>query len=209
MLVAPIPLPETPVGRHAVVPCQRVRSAPSDHRDAEDHPGLPRPRQERRACPAHGRSSQRGRDGACQQWAPVPPSALRQAPAQAPQPLHPRGLPGPPLRSWGGPWRCGRWGRGDCTPLHAAAYGGHQSLCTYLAEYTDVNAQTNVGDTALHMAARYGQDSACTYLAELSKIDAQNNDCQTALHLAALSGFSGTVSRLLHARASANTMDVH
>ena len=52
------------------------------------------------------------------------------------------------------------------TPLHLAAFWGHNEVAKYLIEKNaDVNATTNKGRTALELAALYGHSALATWLA--------------------------------------------
>ena len=85
------------------------------------------------------------------------------------------------------------------TPLHVAAYGGHDQIVEFLiAEGADVNATTASGSTPLHGAAYGGHARCAQMLIEAgAEVSAANNSGYTPLHSAAAGGSVETVKLLV------------
>lgn len=79
------------------------------------------------------------------------------------------------------------------TPLHRAAYEGHENIVkTLLLRGADVLSQTEDGWQPLHCACRWGQTAVASLLLQNgADINAQTNGKLTSLHLAA-TGAEGT-----------------
>jgi len=92
--------------------------------------------------------------------------------------------------------------RGE-TPLHQAAYLGHEAVALLLLQHgADVKGKAN-GRTALHFAALGGHRAmAHLLLQQPSNVSAVDNVGMTALHFAALKGHEEVVEVLIEHRAN-------
>lgn len=92
------------------------------------------------------------------------------------------------------------------TPLHVAAYGGHDQVVAFLlAEGADVNAQTTNGSTPLHGAAYSGHTKCAQLLIEAgADLMAANNSGYMPLFSAAAGGSVETVKLLVDQGVSVN-----
>ena len=94
---------------------------------------------------------------------------------------------------------------GTWTPLHLAAFGGHDGVVAAMLQHAEGRAALSSGDkdrwTPLHAAARYGRDGVVAAIlqhaegrAALSSVD---KDGWTPLHAAARNGHDGVVAAML------------
>jgi len=86
------------------------------------------------------------------------------------------------------------------TPLHFAAYEGHEDVVELLlAHGADVNAKADNGETPLHFAARKGYTNVVKLLwLHGADVDAKDNHGDTPLDLAAVYGNSAVAEVLRH-----------
>ncbi|KAJ3608361.1 hypothetical protein NHX12_025409, partial [Muraenolepis orangiensis] len=85
------------------------------------------------------------------------------------------------------------------TPIHVAAFMGHDNIVSQLTNHGASANTTNVrGETALHMAARAGQSNVVRYLVQNGAyVDAKAKDNQTPLHISSRLGKPDIVLQLL------------
>ncbi|XP_076153946.1 ankyrin-3 isoform X2 [Alosa pseudoharengus] len=86
------------------------------------------------------------------------------------------------------------------TPIHVAAFMGHENIVTQLTNHGASPNTSNVrGETALHMAARAGQADVVRFLVKNgASVEAKAKDDQTPLHIASRLGKPDIVQQLLH-----------
>ncbi|XP_016392303.1 ankyrin-3-like isoform X8 [Sinocyclocheilus rhinocerous] len=90
------------------------------------------------------------------------------------------------------------------TPIHVAAFMGHENIVTQLTNHGASPNTMNVrGETALHMAARAGQANVVKFLvANGADVDAKAKDDHTPLHISSRLGKPDIVQQLLQHGAS-------
>ncbi|MCG8340990.1 MAG: ankyrin repeat domain-containing protein, partial [Cytophagales bacterium] len=95
------------------------------------------------------------------------------------------------------------------TPLHGAAFNGHQAMVEYLqSEGEDIDATDKYGMTPLQWAAYKGQKAMVEYLlSQGADISATDKDGFTPLHGAAFRGHQAVVASLLEAGAEVEATD--
>ncbi|MEO1219223.1 MAG: sister chromatid cohesion protein PDS5 [Bacteroidota bacterium] len=93
------------------------------------------------------------------------------------------------------------------SPVHAAAYGGHLPVVTYLNEKgAQVNTASKDGWTPMHIAAENGHLPIVTYLNEQgAQMDTASKDGWTPMHIAALNGHLPVVTYLNEKGAQVDT----
>ena len=98
------------------------------------------------------------------------------------------------------------------TPLHFAAWEGHEAVCRFLVQacQVDVNVRDRYQVTPLHWAAENGQEAVCRVLVQEYQADVNARDIwqRTPLHFAAGKGQEAVCRVLVQAyQADVNARD--